>query len=100
MCKGALCLLLLVKGPHVGTPRRQKIDLSCATYGTTVANTGPHRPGSPRSVQSVSVPNPQCWPGRTGVRAIAFKAGFCTPKRSIGKVTKPGDKAGDPPSVR
>src|SRR5258708_25679846 len=36
------------------------------------------------------------WPGRTGVPATAFKAGLCTPKRSIGKLTNPKDRAGDP----
>src|SRR5260221_4401885 len=35
------------------------------------------------------------WPGRTGVCARAFKAGLCTPKRSIGKLTKPSARAGD-----
>ena len=40
------------------------------------------------------------WPGRTGVRARAFKLGFCTPKRSIGKLTKPSDRAGDLPFTR
>src|SRR5260221_10480505 len=35
------------------------------------------------------------WPGRTGVRARAFKAGLCIPKRSIGKLTKPSARAGD-----
>ena len=40
------------------------------------------------------------WPGRTGVRARAFKAGLCTPNWSIGKLTKPSANAGDPAFTR
>ena len=38
--------------------------------------------------------------GRTCVRAMAFSSGFCTPKLSIGKFTKPKASAGEPSFTR
>jgi len=37
----------------------------------------------------------RCGAGKDGARAMAFNSGFCTPNRSIGKLTKPNFSAGE-----